>query len=210
MTAVVERFSTGPVNTNAYILACSKSSEGVIIDPAPGSTKQLVQGSASIKIRAILITHSHWDHIADLKKVKDIFDVPVYIHSQDKQNIVNPGSDNVFTPLKIEGLTPEKYFEDNMTLAVGFLNLKIISTPGHSPGSVCIYLEKEKILFSGDTLFKGSIGVLSLPTSSPESMWESLKILERLPPETTVYPGHGPATTIGDENWLKDAKKLFG
>ncbi len=87
--------------------------------------------------------------------------------------------------------------------------IKVIHTPGHSPGGVCFYLPSEKILFSGDTLFRGTIGNLSLPTARPDLMWDSLKKLAALPPETKVYPGHGGPTTISAEKWIAHAKGKF-
>jgi len=110
---------------------------------------------------------------------------------------------------QIEGVEPEFDLQEGEIIEVGKLQLIVIASPGHTPGGVCFYLDKEKILFSGDTLFKGSIGNLSFPTADPQAMWHSLKKLEKLPSETVVYPGHGPSTTIGDEDWLPKAQELF-
>ncbi len=206
---IIECYPSGPFETNAYILACNETSKGVIIDPAPGSADALIKGSAAIKIEAILLTHSHWDHIGDLKKIKKSFDIPVYVHPADRGNIVKPGSDGLPLMDKIEGVEPEFDLQEGEIIEVGKLKVIVIATPGHTPGGVCFYLDKEKILFSGDTLFKGSIGNLSFPTASPSDMWHSLKKLEHLPPDTVVYPGHGPSTTIGDEDWLPKAQELF-
>jgi hydroxyacylglutathione hydrolase len=206
---IIECFPSGPFGTNAYILACSETRKGVIIDPAPGSAKALVEGSAAIEIKAIFLTHSHWDHIGDLKKIKTSFDVPVYVHPSDRPNVVEPGIDKLLVMFRIDGVEPEFDLQEGETIEVGKLRVIVIETPGHTPGGVCFYLDQEKTLFSGDTLFKGSIGTLSLPTADPQAMWHSLKKLEKLPPETVVYPGHGLSTTIGDEAWLPKAQELF-
>ncbi|MDN3509678.1 MAG: MBL fold metallo-hydrolase [Candidatus Neptunochlamydia sp.] len=206
---IVEYFPSGPFETNAYILGCSGTNKGVIIDPAPDSAEALIDGSAGIRIKAILLTHSHWDHIGDLKKIKTGFDVPVYVHPSDRSNVVNPGNDKLPLMFHIDGVEPEFDVQEGQIIEVGKLRVIVIETPGHTPGGVCFYLPKEKILFSGDTLFKGSIGNLSFPTADPQAMWRSLKKLEKLPPETVVYPGHGPSTTIGDENWLPKSEELF-
>lgn len=206
---IIECFPSGPFETNAYILACSETNKGVIIDPAPDSAAALIDGSAAIEIKAILLTHSHWDHIGDLKKVKTTFGVPVYVHPSDRLNVVKPGSDKIPLMFHIDGVEPEFDLQEGEVIEVGKLKLIVIETPGHTPGGVCFYLDKEKILFSGDTLFKGSIGKISFPTANPQAMWRSLKKLEKLPPETVVYPGHGPSTTIGDEDWLPKAQELF-
>lgn len=206
---IIECYPSGPFETNAYILECSETNKGVIIDPAPESADALIKGSAAIKIQSILLTHSHWDHIGDLKKVKASFNVPVYVHPADRENVVTPGSDKLPLMFPIDGVEPEFDLQEGEIIEVGKLKLIVIGTPGHTPGGVSFYLDKEKILFSGDTLFKGSIGNLSFPTANPGEMWHSLKKLERLPPETVVYPGHGPSTTIGDEDWLPKAQELF-
>lgn len=206
---LIECYPSGPFDTNAYILACNETSEGVIIDPAPRSYDALIRGASAIKIKAILLTHSHWDHIGDLKRVKEGFGIPVYVHPADRGNVVKPGSDGLPLMQQIEGVEPDFDLQEGEIIEVGKLRLIVIETPGHTPGGVCFHLDQEKILFSGDTLFKGSIGNLSFPNASPSDMWHSLKKLEHLAPETVVYPGHGPSTTIGDESWLPKAQKLF-
>lgn len=97
-----------------------------------------------------------------------------------------------------------------MIIKVGQLNFQTIHTPGHSVGSICLYEPSQNVLFSGDTLFKGSIGNISFPTSRPDLMWSSLDKLAKLPASTIVYPGHGPTTTIANETWLSDAQHYFG
>jgi len=205
----VQCFPSGPFETNAYLLACLETSKGMFIDPAPGSFENLTNASAGVKIEGILLTHSHWDHIGDLKKLKTSFDVPVYVHQKDRANVVKPGSDGLPLMSPIEGVEPEFDLKEGQIITIGHLELKVIETPGHTPGGVCFYLEKEKILFAGDTLFKGSIGNLSLPTADRSAMWKSLEKLEKLPADTVVYSGHGPSTTIGDENWLPKAREIF-
>lgn len=206
---IIQCVPSGPLQTNAYLLACSETREGVIIDPAPGSSEPLIEKAKGIHIRGILLTHSHWDHIADVKKVKAFFDAPVFVHPADRGNVICPGSDRLFLPIPIEGVEPDYDLHDQELIIVGHLKVKVLGTPGHTPGGVCFYLEQEKVLFSGDTLFKGSFGTLSFPTSNAEAMWASLKQLNRLPSETVVYPGHGASTTIGAEKWLAEAERLF-
>jgi len=205
----VQCFPSGPFETNAYLLSCSETGKGVFIDPAPGSAESLTQAAGGIVVEAVLLTHSHWDHIGDLKKIKKTFGIPVYVHKNDRGNVVSPGCDGVPLMMKIEGVEPEFDLKEGQVISVGHLNLKVIETPGHTPGGVCFYIEKEKILFAGDTLFKGSIGNLSLATANRADMWQSLEKLEKLPPDTVVYSGHGPSTTIGDENWLPRAREIF-
>ena len=112
--------------------------------------------------------------------------------------------------IDIEGIVPTHLMDEGDTIAVGDLHFKVIHTPGHTPGGVCFYCPEEKILISGDTLFKGTIGNLSFSTGRPALMWPSLKKLALLPPETQVFPGHGEKTTIGNEKWLARAEEMFG
>ena len=205
----VQCFPSGPFETNAYLLTCLETSKGMFIDPSPGSFEPLIKASGSVEIEGILLTHSHWDHIGDLKRLKMMFDVPVYVHKNDRENVVHPGSDGLPLMIPVEGVEVDFTLKEGQTISVGHLELKVIETPGHTPGGVCFYLEKEKILFAGDTLFKGSIGNLSLPTADRSAMWKSLEKLEKLPFDTVVFSGHGPSTTIGDENWLPNAREIF-
>ncbi len=209
---LIQAFPSGPLTTNAYVAACSETREAAIIDPAPSSSKaiQAFLASQQLKCRKILLTHSHWDHIADVKDLKEVFNVSIYIHPLDAPNLRQPGSDGLPCWLTIAGVEPDVLLADGMQIPLGGLTFQVLHTPGHSPGGVCFYNSQQKVLFSGDTLFEGTMGSLSLPTSQPELMWPSLDKLAQLPFDTTVYPGHGLPTTIGAESrWLSDAQKLF-
>lgn len=158
----------------------------------------------------ILITHSHWDHICDAAKLKAQYRAPVFVHPLDLANLENPGSDGLPLMFNIEGVLPDKFLNEGDIVELGDLRFEVIHTPGHSPGGICLYNKEHGILFSGDTLFKGSIGNLSFPTANPTEMWKSLAKLAKLVPETVVYPGHGLPTTIGKESWLERAEEIFG
>ncbi len=208
----IQVFPSGPFSTNAYVVACPNKREAAILDPAPNSFTdiQTFLTNQNLKIQKILLTHSHWDHIADVTSFKEKYAIPVYIHSLDAPNLQQPGVDGLPCWLSIPAVQPDVLLEEGMQVAVGELTFQVMHTPGHSPGSVCFYEPQQQVLFSGDTLFKGTIGNLSFPTSQPSLMWPSLAKLAQLPPQTRVFPGHGPATTIESESaWLLDAKKLF-
>jgi hydroxyacylglutathione hydrolase len=132
------------------------------------------------------------------------------IHHLDTPNLQNPGSDGLPCWVMIEGVSPTLLLKEGMEIPLGKLKIQVIETPGHTPGGVCFYLPDHHLLFSGDTLFQGTIGNLSFPTARPELMWQSLSKLAKLPQETRVLPGHGPETTIGKEPWLERAETLFG
>jgi hydroxyacylglutathione hydrolase len=207
---ILEVFPSGPLETNAYLLACDATKHAAVIDVPLESSDVLLERikKFSLSVDAILLTHSHWDHIAEVAELKTHLKASVYIHKEDAGNLESPGSDKLplFFPLK--GVNPDGYLTDGQELTIGKLVITVIHTPGHSPGSVCFYLPAEQILISGDTLFRGTIGNLSLPTARPALMWNSLKKLAALPSATKVYPGHGGATTIGAERWIAQAQGI--
>ena len=208
---ILEIFPSGPYLTNAIILACEITLQAVVIDPGVGSESVILDFAKkkNLKIEKILITHSHWDHMADVAPLKEKTKAKVYINEEDAPNLEKPGADKLPLFFKIKGVKPDHFVKDKDVIKVGKLEIEVISTPGHSPGGVCYYLKKEKILFSGDTLFNGSIGNISFPLSEPTRMWQSLKKLSKLPSETKVIPGHGETTTIGKEKWLNNAEDYF-
>jgi hydroxyacylglutathione hydrolase len=204
-------FPTGPYATNMYIICYKDIPDAIIVDPGAKSLEMVLKTvqERSLKPIAIWLTHSHWDHIVDAAKIKKEFLLPIYMHDEDRGNLEKPGSDGV--PMAVpafEGTTPDHLIKDGDLLTVGKFSFKVIHTPGHTPGGVCFYCEKEKTLFSGDTFYRGLIGSLTLPTSQAERMWQSLAKIATLPPDTIVFPGHGPSTTIKDEPWLSNAKKM--
>jgi len=201
----IQVFPSGPFSTNAYLIACVKTCHAAIVDPAPHSFAniQAFLARQEWKLKKILLTHSHWDHIADVKLLKEKYAIPVFIHSLEAPNLQEPGSDGLPCPLSIPPVQPDLLLEEGMWVTIGKLTLQVIHTPGHSPGSVCFYEPRQHILFSGDTLFKGAMGNLSFPTSEPSRIEGSLAKLAELPPETKVFPGHGSETTIQMESsWL--------
>lgn len=209
---MIQAFPSGPFETNAYLVVCTRTRVAAIIDPAPGSFKALIEAIEHQKLTpiAILLTHSHWDHIADVSALKTKYRIPVSIHPLDAPNLENPGSDQLPCWIDIPEVKPDRFFDDGDQIDVGDIQFRVIHTPGHTPGGVCFYSPQEQILISGDTLFKGTIGNLSFPTACPHLMWPSLEKLSKLPSETIVYPGHGPSTKIGEERWLARAEELFG
>jgi hydroxyacylglutathione hydrolase len=208
----IQTFPSGPFSTNAYVISCIQTGESAIIDPAPKSAGAVIKycEEHQLKPKKIIITHSHWDHIANTAVLKRHFNSEVYVHPLDAPNLREPGSDGLPLMISIEGVEPDHLLEEGDTVSVGDVQFSIIHTPGHCRGSICLYCKDLHIIFVGDTIFKGSIGNLSLPTSNEDDMWISLDKLAKLPPETVVYPGHGPTTTIGKEPWLPNAKELFG
>jgi hydroxyacylglutathione hydrolase len=209
---IIQTLPSGPFETNAYVVACPKTRIAAVVDPAPESFAPISDCIAKNQLHPekVLLTHSHWDHIAEVSSIKEKYHLTVCIHPIDVPNLEKPGSDGLPCWIPIKEIHPDVLLNDGDVVAVGELHFEVMHTPGHTPGSICFYCKDEGVLISGDTLFKGTIGNLSFPTSRPDLMWNSLAKLAKLPPETRVFPGHGPNTTIGEESWLPNAKKIFG
>ncbi len=211
---ILEVFSAGPFDTNTILIGCSKTKKAVLIDVPFESTDRMLGliKEHGLTLEKIILTHSHWDHIAEISPLMSKLKtkVPVYVHEEDRENLEKPGSDRLpYPPFSIECVKPDGFLTDGQIISVGTLELQVMHTPGHSPGSVCFYLKKEKILITGDTLFRGTIGNLNFPTARPARMWPSLKKIAQLPADTVVIPGHGGRTTIGEESWISDAEGRF-
>jgi hydroxyacylglutathione hydrolase len=176
---IIEVFPSGPLETNAFLLGCSQTKQGAIID-APFECTDFILDEAKkqgIAIKMLLFTHSHWDHIAEAHLLQKATQAPVYIHKEDAENLQNPGHDRVPSFFPILGVQIDHFLKDGEILKLGQLEIAVIHTPGHTPGGCCFYLEKQNVLFSGDTLFKGTIGRLDLPTGRKNLMGNSLQKL---------------------------------
>lgn len=206
MSVHIEWFASGPLHNNTYLVMSTSSEDAVVIDPGPQSANRLIDMALSRgkTVSAIWITHSHWDHIADCSSIAQQCHAPIMAHRLDIENLLHPGSDGLALWVPVPPVASPTPLNDGDMLHVGPSAWRVIHTPGHSPGSICLYNSEEGILFSGDTLFHGTMGNCSFPTSSPFLMGQTLEKLCSLPPETRVFPGHGLSTTIGNElSWMR-------
>ena len=191
-------FPCGPLQTNAVMIGCFEKKVCAVVDPSKGSMPLVLQTAKEegFEIVKILLTHSHWDHIADLAPLHETTGAPVYVHPEDAKNVLNPGSDGLPKYFEIHGVLNVHFLHAGELVLIGNLELEVEHTPGHTPGGVCFYLEKFGILIAGDTLFRGAFGRVDLPTGDLERMRKTLSRLKTFPPETRVISGHGPETTI--------------
>ncbi len=198
---ILEVASFGPVDTNAVLIACEKTLSAAVIDLPLGSSEWLTGRlkALGLSLNKILLTHSHWDHIADVSFVKEQTQAPIYVHTADASNVEHPGIDGLPLFFSIQGIKPDHMIQEGETIGLGDLSISVIHTPGHTPGGVCFYIPQENVLISGDTFFRGAIGKVAFPTGSPELMKSSLQRLLLLPESTRVIPGHGGETTLGRE-----------
>lgn len=209
----VKSFEVGPVSTNCYILS-NDSGEALIVDPGEGASMlaDYIDG-AGLKPLAILLTHGHFDHIMAVDALRDKYGIKVYASSREKELLEDPRKNSSDMIGKSFATTADVYFEDSDTLTFSDMECDVIATPGHTVGSVCFYFRGDGRLFSGDTLFCEGIGRTDLATGDHRAIVESLKkLVNTLPNETKVYPGHGMRTTIGHEkhnNMFLDGYDLF-
>ena len=204
---MIYSFPSGPLDTNAYVFVDDESQEAFIVDPGFGSFASIQKWlqRKEIVIQALCITHSHWDHVGDIHLFLDAWPkLPVYVHPLDQDNLEHPGIDGIPAMLPGTSISKTHLHPYPNQVEIGSFCWHAIHTPGHSPGCICLFEPNLKLLFSGDTLFQGTYGLTSLPTSSKRDMVLSLQKLSTLPEDTIVYPGHGPSTTIGKEkSWIE-------
>jgi len=193
----------GPLQCNCVVLGCEKTKEAILIDPGDEAQKILREvGNEELRIKYILHTHAHFDHIGATERIKKATKAPACLHKSDTRLYENLPMQGRFFGFEFETPTPiEKFLEDEEILTFGEYKLQVLHTPGHSPGSICFkLLGGSEVLFSGDTLFKQSIGRTDLWGGDYDQIMKSLR--ERiltLDGDTHVYPGHGPDTRLGDE-----------
>jgi len=199
----VETFTLGPLQTNAYLVTDGSGSRGFVIDPGMGP-KRLMDRIAERKltIEAIVLTHAHFDHMAGVDEVRRAAGCPVYLHDLEADWLTDPKKNgsarwtDVTPPVSTE--PAEHALEDGQTLELIGRSFRVLHTPGHSPGSVTLVCGSH--VFAGDVLFRQSIGRTDLPGGREADLYNSIRSkLYTLEPDSRVYPGHGPQTTIGYE-----------
>lgn len=197
----VEKFVTGIISTNCYLVINEETKQTVVIDPAACPKKLLgFIEEEGLKIEAILLTHGHFDHIMGIDGFLGHFEVPVYVHEEDERVMNDPVLNQSSTYTSGYTFSGARYLRDRQTLELAGFVFEVIHTPGHTWGGCCYYVASENVLFSGDTLFQESVGRTDFETSSMSDLMHSVREkLFRLPEETHVYPGHMGETTIGHE-----------
>lgn len=190
----------GPLGVNCYLIGCEKTKAGAVIDPgddAPIILNVIKQNKLDIKY--ILLTHGHVDHLAHLTRVKDELNAQFLMHQEDVFLLKGLFAQALMFGLPNPGTPkPDRFISDGEEIALGELRIKVLHTPGHSPGSITFHVEDK--LFVGDLIFAGSIGRTDLPKGDFQTLIRSVETkIFTLPEETIIYPGHGPETTVGQE-----------
>lgn len=194
----------GPAGTNVHILADGRSREAIAIDTAIPSLDWIAGELAARdwSLRLIVSTHGHWDHIGDNAAVATHAGADIAVHPLDRERLTNPQP--LYAPFDIPPSVPAVELAEGGLVRFGEIRLRVLHTPGHTEGSVCLLAEDEGLLFSGDTLFAAGWGRVDLPGGDEQAMVESLVRLSGLEDHVGVFPGHGRTTTIGAErSWLE-------
>ncbi|NLO04486.1 MAG: MBL fold metallo-hydrolase [candidate division WS1 bacterium] len=196
---ILETLPVGALDANCYIAGCPKTREGFIVDPG-GDADTILDALRRLEltIRYIFNTHGHVDHVGANAALHEATGASLVVHGADREALVNPHPYWAAMVGGVEPSQPDETMADGDVYEVGTLSLRVLHTPGHSPGCVCLLMDE--VIFTGDTLFAGSVGRTDLPGGSIAELEASLRrLVEEVPPATRVLPGHGPATTMADE-----------
>lgn len=199
---ILKQLTVGPLGTNCYIFGDSDTNEVAVVDPG-GDGERIISiiNENNYKVKFIILTHGHFDHIGAVKYIKDKTGAQILIHEYDKDMLVEPHQN-----LSAFFTTPDQYIvqckedrslTDNDTISLGNNEIKVIHTPGHTRGGICLLYGND--LFSGDTLFMETVGRTDLPGASHSDILRSVEKLMLLDDNINVYPGHGINTNIGHE-----------
>jgi hydroxyacylglutathione hydrolase len=198
MTLAVDRYELGPLGTNCYVVRIERgAAEAVVIDPGGDAAGlRLEIARMGVAVAGILVTHTHYDHIGAVADLAEGTGAPVYISVVEAPVLARPA--DYYPGHSIRPWDAEVQLDGDETIDLAGISFETVQVPGHSPGHLAFYADLS--LFSGDVLFAGSVGRTDLPMASWEALVESIRaLLDRFPPETVVYSGHGSPTTLGAE-----------
>jgi glyoxylase-like metal-dependent hydrolase (beta-lactamase superfamily II) len=206
---LISTLPVGLIQTNCYIVGCEETKEGVVIDPGGHPERILAEVKRhGLRVKYVLNTHAHFDHTDANGAIVEATGAPLVLHAEDRPLLEVSGGAALFGMRADPSPPPDLELVDGDELRVGTLCFQVLHTPGHTPGHVCFHEPDEKVVFDGDVLFYRGIGRTDLPGGNQQQLFDSIqRVLFALPDETTVYSGHGPPTTIGEEKrlnpWLR-------
>jgi glyoxylase-like metal-dependent hydrolase (beta-lactamase superfamily II) len=203
---IVEVRAVPPFSKNGFVVGSEKTREAVIIDPGDEVDQLLeIVQRQKLSVIDILLTHAHVDHVTGVSRAKRALDVPIWLHKDDNFLYEVAPEQAAFFGFHAEKPPPvDRFYDPGQTFSLGEYEISVHHTPGHCPGGVCLAVgvagQPKRDLFVGDTLFAGAIGRTDLPGADHAMLMRSIKdVLLAFPDDARVYPGHGPATTIGQE-----------
>ncbi|MCL1971772.1 MAG: MBL fold metallo-hydrolase [Endomicrobia bacterium] len=195
----VNKIISGCMEVNCYIVYDSDTMKAAIIDPGENGDKVINEIEKNgFKPEMLINTHGHYDHILSDEKIRAKYKIPLAAHKYEVQMLADPQYNaSIFFGNSGSVKTPEIQLEDNQEVELSFAKFKVIHTPGHTKGGICLLFDG--FIITGDTLFAGTIGRTDFPGGSFEEMMNSLEKIKHLPPLTIIYPGHGSITTLANE-----------
>ena len=197
---IIKTLAVGPIMANCFILGCEETLEAAVIDPGDEADRILFAlAESNLTTKLIINTHGHFDHVGANKRLNEITGAPILIHPLDKPMLSQLANSAAAWGMKADNSpAPDRELQEGDEVTFGKMTLKVLHTPGHTPGGISLYTDNE--VFVGDTLFAGSIGRTDFPGGSFETLRESIQQkLFKLSDDLKVYPGHNQATTIGME-----------
>ena len=202
MPLEIVTFVGGPIETNAYLVADTETGDALVVD-APHETTAAIVAEAANRgwtIGRIVITHTHWDHVADAQALKSATGSPLLAHPLAVDPLANPPSLFGMLPVDVPPVETDETLSDGETVTLGGHTFSVMHLPGHDPSHIALVEENQEVFLGGDVLVPGGHGRTDLPGADQKAMNQSLRrLVEELPAETTVLPGHGAPTTIGAE-----------
>lgn len=199
---IFEIVVVGPLGVNCFILGCEDTKEGVVVDPGADVDRILQRVRAlGLNVRTVINTHGHFDHVGGNRQIVEATGARLMIHREDVHFLSRAATTAANYGLSADNSPqPHEFLEDGKVITFGRHAIKVLHTPGHTPGGCCLLLEGEGKVITGDTLFAESVGRTDFPGSSHEALMDSIRTkLLPLPDDTQVFPGHGEATSIGRE-----------
>jgi len=198
---ILKVLPVGPLSMNCSVVIDEESRQSVVIDPG-ADAEAIFKALENTEPKLILATHGHIDHVGQVKKLKEQLKIPFLMHKADVFLLNDPiwnGFDK-YVGADLPCPEPDGFLEDHQEICVGKLRLKVLHTPGHTPGHCCFYIEDQRVLIAGDLLFRGSVGRWDLPGGDLQQLKRSLqRVISEIPEDTSVVCGHGEGTTIGRE-----------
>ena len=201
----IKKLVVGPLQANCYVVWDKDGGSAAIIDPG-GDPEEIISVVDDEKLKPVVLinTHGHIDHIAANRAIKERYDIPLLIHREDSASLTDPGLNlSAMGFGQLDSPPSDRELQDGDEISVGEIMLKVISTPGHTPGGICLLISRSDqpdVIITGDTLFAGGVGRTDFPGGSWNLLMESIRNrLLSFPDETIILPGHGPHSTIGEE-----------
>ena len=197
----IEMLPVGPLQANCYIIHDESGRDAIVVDPGDDADR-IIKFLMNSELRAIQIvcTHGHFDHVGAVARVKEKTGAQVLIHRDDLPIYARAKEQAAAWGFAVESPPPpDGFLSEGDSVIIGALSYKVLHTPGHSPGGICLLGNAE--IITGDTIFAGSVGRTDFPGGSIEALKQSFRRIMALPAETTILPGHGPASSVGEEHY---------